>query len=901
MTRREFIKNSAMTGSALLLINPETTLEGARADLGNVTVPGAIPIAPIELPDLSPARWLWYPSGRCLQNTFVLFRREVRLGTKPRRATGWIAADSRYLLEVNGKRVQWGPAPSDPRWAEADPMDLTEVLEPGVNVIGVTVLFYGQGDGTWPMGKPGFLFRLEIENDAGAREVIASDAAWKAMLARAWRPGHYKRWYLRALQEEFDARLYPYGWTTSGYQTDSNWLPALELAGSPNKPSVCTSYYEYQFDIGGNPGTMALRPRRIPLLREVMVPVKGLAESNWVDWQRTPEEYFECRPPNSFREIRQACAAEVAPGTWEVALPQLEAGAKSLTGSTREKGGQDAGGNRGAALTFELEEQVVGWPYFTIEAPEGTVIELMVQEAHRVGGPVLLNSHFDSWARFVCREGENRFETFDYESCRWIQLHIHGVGGKVQVRDVGVRRRLFPWPNQPRVRCGEPALQRLMDASINTLNNSAQETCVDGMGRERQQYSGDCGHQLHAIHLAFGETRLPARYLATFSQGITLDGYFLDCWPAYDRLARLMERQLQLTDWGPILDHGIQFNFDCWQHYLYTGDLEALKEPYPRLLRFAKYLKGIQGRDGLLPVENLGIPSVWVDHIAYQRQRHKQCAFNLYAAAMFEHALAPICRLFGDSDQAQAYRQLGRELLKAAIRKFWSPQLGLFVNNLPWLPEEKGMRLCDRSLATAILFDQCPKNNVTQSLKTLADCPPEMGLSYPANAGWRLWALAKGGRADVVMKDLRERWATKDSVLLNRTLQEDWKDAPDSGSQWSHCALAPLYVMFMSIAGIRPLEPGFRRCEIRPQLADLERLDLVARTVQGPIEFTAEGPGSNRSISIGLPPGCEGELLVNADEGVDLEPMPGSNPPHCARFRLPAGKTTRVERKERGA
>jgi len=30
-----------------------------------------------------------------------------------------------------------------------------------------------------------------------------------------------------------------------------------------------------------------------------------------------------------------------------------------------------------------------------------------------------------------------------------------------------------------------------MDASVNTLYNSAQDIVVDGMARERQQYSGD--------------------------------------------------------------------------------------------------------------------------------------------------------------------------------------------------------------------------------------------------------------------------------------------------------------------------------------------------------------------------------------------------------------------------
>lgn len=72
-----------------------------------------------------------------------------------------------------------------------------------------------------------------------------------------------------------------------------------------------------------------------------------------------------------------------------------------------------------------------------------------------------------------------------------------------------------------------------MDATVNTLNNSAQDLIVDGMGRERQQYSGDCGHQLHAVMGTFGETRLPCRFLITYSQGLSSEGYFLDCWPAY--------------------------------------------------------------------------------------------------------------------------------------------------------------------------------------------------------------------------------------------------------------------------------------------------------------------------------------------------------------------------------
>ncbi len=218
-----------------------------------------------------------------------------------------------------------------------------------------------------------------------------------------------------------------------------------------------------------------------------------------------------------------------------------------------------------------------------------------------------------------------------------------------------------------------------------------------------------------------------------------------------------MQRQIDGAFWGPLLDHGVGFNFDCWNHYLETGDMAALDEPYPRLVRFADYLESIRGKDGLLPVENLGIPQVWIDHVAYRQQRHKQCAFNLYAAAMLEHALAPLARARGDQRRAEEFSRRGREIRTATVRRFWSAARGLFVNNLPWLDEEKGPRLCDRSLATAVLFDQCPEGNVAAARGPWSSARPNWGFpirATPAGAtgplpGWAAptWSSASSAAA----------------------------------------------------------------------------------------------------------------------------------------------------------
>lgn len=187
---------------------------------------------------MAPAKWIWMPCERTLSNTFVLFRKELNLSEAPVRASGWVTADSRYRLTVNGKRVQWGPAPCDPRQWDVDPCEFAALLKPGKNVVCAEVLYYGLGDGTWPAGKPGFIFNARLEFEGGRVENVVSDASWQVLPDRAHPAGMHKRWYLRALQEVFDARLRPRGWNTPEFSPDGAWLNAavIDCPGRTNRP-----------------------------------------------------------------------------------------------------------------------------------------------------------------------------------------------------------------------------------------------------------------------------------------------------------------------------------------------------------------------------------------------------------------------------------------------------------------------------------------------------------------------------------------------------------------------------------------------------------------------------------------------------------------------------------------
>ena len=817
--------------------------------------------------DLSPAKWIWYPSERTLQNTFILFRKEINIDSEVVNAKGWIVADSRYQLFVNGERIQWGPAPCDPRWQEADPVDITRFLKPGKNVIACQVLFYGAGDGTSPLGIPGFLMKLNIDG----KEII-TDNTWKSFLARSWNPGQYKRWFLRSLQENFDARIFPYGWDIPNFSENNEWIAAAELRGKASKSSASNGYSNYELDISGNIESQ-LRERSIPLMKENYVAVKQLTEAFWLDWKIPSENYFDMKVPNAF---------EAAP-----MLPLPDFSGKTIT--------LNPNGEKAAALTFEFDEQSVGWPFFTIDAPEGTVIEMLVHEAHKPGNDVLINTHFYSWSRFICKEGINTFSPFDFESFRWMQLHIHNFNRPVTISNIGMLRRQYDYKLEPRIVISDKVIQKVMEASVNTLYNSAQDIVVDGMARERQQYSGDGSHQLYPLYQAFGETRLPARFVTTFSQGMTLDGYFMDSWPAYDRYARIPQRQLDWGKWGPIVDHGVGFCMDTYNYYLYTGDITPLKEAYPRIVRFFQFLQTmVDPKDGLLKVEDIGVTCVWMDHIAFKQQKHKQLSFNLYVSAMTGTSLVELSKLFGDSEITKKAKEFSEKIHSNCVAKYWSNEEKVFIDNKPWMAEEKEVRYSDRALATALLFHQCPSNDEKKSVEILKTFPPNLGISYPCNAVWRYWALAENGEVETYLSDLRNKWGKLPSVLENNTLQEDWNAQHDNGSQWSHSAVAPIVLLYQGLAGAKPLTPGGKKYRIWPHPEDLSLIDIDIQTLTGAIGFKSEGLKGNRIISLDVPNGTEVELWLDAREKTDL-PVVEKTGNGIAKYRLSGGSKIQLK------
>jgi hypothetical protein len=785
------------------MLNPSlTTWETEEEYLSNPVRQGYDPDGKESEFQIAPAKWIWLPSERTLPNTFVLFRKEFELDEIPKIARGWIAADSRYKLYLNGKYVQFGPAPSDPRHAEADPVDLADYLEIGKNVIAVHVLFFGQGDGTWVTGKPGLLFRLNL-----GKEVIASDETWVCCVDRSRKPGRHKRWFLRALQEEVQFSLSERSWTSKHRVEGPHWHKAMVLDADPEQTPIIGSYRSYNEDISMVSRSGSLRPRSIPMMTEEIFQAEQINAFE-VTWRINPNDWFDFRVPDPFESI-----APIALNYSELLTP----------GSY--------------LVSYQLPHEMVGFPIVSMNCSSNVVVELMVQES-LPENQVFLDTHFFSWSRFICSGGHQELETFDYECAKYIQLHIDiPIDGWALVPSVRFRKRFLMERHEQS--CFANDLDTLLEASFRTLQNSAQDIVVDGMARERQQYAGDGATQLHAVRLGHRRYDVSKRFLRQFGHGQMKHGIWFDSWPAFDRYTRLGQRHIDATGWGPLVDHSIGFVMEHVHHWLQTGDRTPYEENESKIRRFEDYLFTITDLNGLLKVEDIGTEAVWIDHDAYQQQSHKKLALNLYHLQM----------------KVMLGWIRGEEVIlewsyAAIMREFYDSKLGVLVNN----PGEAQPRFCDRSIHHLLWLHAngypLPEN-LDKTIEILTTTPASMGIGYPVNSIWRHWAWARMGRPDLILEELRTRWANMYSVVNNGTIQEMWDVTPGSTSMMSHCGVIPTIDMHTVFAGIGQDKNG--KWFIDPQLGDLETLTTRTHTPFGDILLTALKNGETHRVTLYKP------------------------------------------------
>lgn len=799
------------------------------------------------------ARWIWDRQRRTPLNTFVCFRRVIELTAVPAKAIARVSADGRYKLYVNGTFVARGPAPYDPRWQEYDEVDVAPYLRRGANVIAAIVVHFGQSDGVYVQGLPGFLF--ELRDDAG-RVIAASDASWRVRRCRAWRGTGLRRSFNRALQEDFDAAQFDeamLGGGDAGSATEADaGTDADAHAGSDwHEPAVidlppgATTIARLHPDVcmGGfwpSRPMWTLVPRSIPMMTETPTAPRRILETGELAWHVEPEDYFAFYPPDAFTatpargEIHGRGRAVRLPCEWRPDVPPLRL---------------EASPGRSACVTLDFGEQVVGFLRLRVRAPAGAIVEIVWDE-RRDPQTWALTGHWvnGNWVRYRCRDGEQSWETFDYETFRYVQVWVRG-SGPVELIDLHCAVREYPWEPVGRFECSDPVLTDVWAVGVRTLKQIAQETIMDNVERERQQYSGEGDAAKLGVYYAFGDPRLPARMIRQYAQGQMPSGQLMSCWPSWDKLFRRMQGAMEVDVWrSEIVGHSLMWVVGLWRHALYAGDAALVCEILPNVRRLLAWVRSHEDSDTLLSPIGWHDATFWIDHVGFGHSDDWIASTNLYYVWMLD-ATARLETLAGDADRAAEARARADRVRAAIRRRYWSATQGILVDN-PGSSRPPNAHIVTNSLG--YLLDVVPADAADSLAERLAADPSPFAAGTPPTTAYLYWALSKARRPDAILRDLRTRWVTMPSYRENRTFGEDWDGT------WCRCqfSVVPIYALSGEILGVRPAAPGFARVLVDPQPADLAWCRGAVPTPHGPVHVEVERDGAAVRCRVEAPDGC---------------------------------------------
>lgn len=290
----------------------------------------------------------------------------------------------------------------------------------------------------------------------------------------------------------------------------------------------------------------------------------------------------------------------------------------------------------------------------------------------------------------------------------------------------------------------------------------------------------------------------------------------------------------------------------CW-HYLFYGDIQVVQDNYDTGLRYLEYLKTKRNAEGFL---NHGLGD-WGNPENRLARENIETAF-LYADAV---TLACFAHLLDKTDDA-----LMLEAFAADVKENYNHKLLRYDEELRvWCYHVWGERnlVTQAAEALPLYWGMVPPEHeadVVKAFRTSLEAKNcfmagEIGLPYV------IQTARKYGMNDLICRFItRETHPSYYAFVLDgeTTLGEYWQSNPRS-----HCHDMMGHIIewyYNGIAGIQPLEPGFKRVRIDPFLPEsMNQFSCTYETTMGTIRVNAERIEGRAYFTAEIPAGISAE------------------------------------------
>jgi alpha-L-rhamnosidase len=293
---------------------------------------------------------------------------------------------------------------------------------------------------------------------------------------------------------------------------------------------------------------------------------------------------------------------------------------------------------------------------------------------------------------------------------------------------------------------------------------------------------------------------------------------------------------------------------NLYDYYLYTGDLDFVRQQWPSAEQELAYLKSITNAQGMLNVDP-------ADALDWHPQDN-QVTPGVVAEynVLYYHALRSAARLadaLGKANEAAGFDTQAALVKTAVNADLFNTTMGLYdisedVRNIPSQDVN----------ALAVLHGVAPANeriSILQNLKNdlyTSNGPVAFSLSSvyasfpvisPFISGFEAWARFEAGDATGALDLIRTVWGhmQKGSPFYSggvwETLAPDATPKFGPGTSLAHpWSSGPTAGLSKYVLGVRPVSPGYKTWLIEPQPGDLTWAKGRVPTPYGPIKVKWE-------------------------------------------------------------
>lgn len=494
-------------------------------------------------------------------------------------------------------------------------------------------------------------------------------------------------------------------------------------------------------------------------------------------------------------------------------------------------------------LIVDFARHGLGFLELDLDASGGGVIELLGCEGSN-NGELQLTEMMSNCARYVCREGKQRFSSIVPRGLRYLVLQIQPGKSPVVLHGVRLRVSTYPWKPEGYFRCSDPRLNQIYELCCHTLRMSSMDVFIDAT-YEQALWVGDMSSMTLPVHFyTQGDPRLPARCLRMVGQS-------LECFPFAQSQVPSAWTDRPIPNWSFFWVLGVR------DHYMFTGDKALVGDLLPALLKQAYSVAAAINDQGLFELKSEAWHFLDWNGLEGDHQASSSTAYaheNLLALASLE-ATGFLAREVGQKSTGTQFKDVSIRLRKAIRRLFQDTQTGV-LSEYALGARKNGITASTQICALVANFLSKQMGEV--ALKTIT--PPKDWV--PTGTPW-MWSLGaafalRAGYGEEVLKGIRQHWGR----MLDQGATTAWEmfeggHRPGLPTRsWCHgWSAGPAWLLPAFVLGARPVAPGWKRVRIEPVAGDLQWAEGRIPTPHGPIEVAWEKRGGALKVHAKVPHG----------------------------------------------